>query len=245
MLYLQTFYIDLPCLPFFKNFFGKHRHTHTHTHTHIGPKYIWSKAISRAECDTSAGEVYMKGSPGKVSSLDKCKKSCKATRGCRSITFFKSGYCSLYSTPCTGTKRNNKAEALLSLIKQTDTTATTPKTTPASTPNATCAKEFHFVDGKCKSCPQGYTCDGTKWATKTKNVCSKGLVSTPLCFACPYGHECANGLAKKTGTLHYQPLSRHYIWLDRRAKITDKPPSSHTQPTKNPRLLTQAHMATD
>ena len=70
--------------------------------------------VSRVECDTSAGEVYMKkASPGKVSSLDACKKSCEAAVGCQSITFFRSGWCSLFSTPCTKTKRNNKAKGSL------------------------------------------------------------------------------------------------------------------------------------
>ena len=166
----------------------------------------------------------MKNSPGKVSSLDQCKQSCEATRGCQSITFFRSGYCSLYSTPCTKTKRNNKAAALLSFVKQsglavstTGITTSTPKVTRGTTPNSTltklatttiqngCAKEFYFVNGKCKSCPKGYTCDGTKWAVKTKKVCSKGLISTPVCFACPHGHKCANGVAK-AGTWKCQPV---------------------------------------
>ena len=62
-------------------------------------------------CDSSAGEVYLLSSPGKGLSLDRCKKACEDTAGCQSITYFKTGWCSHYSTPCTKTTRINKAVA--------------------------------------------------------------------------------------------------------------------------------------
>ena len=75
-----------------------------------GGKLSWRMGVSRADCDTGAGEVYMaKSSPGKVSSLDACKKSCEAALKCQSIAYFRSGWCSHYSTPCTKTQRNSKA----------------------------------------------------------------------------------------------------------------------------------------
>ena len=54
-----------------------------------------------AKCDTNAGEVYRSQSPGKLSSLESCKKSCQDDTGCQSITYHKSGWCSHFSTPCT------------------------------------------------------------------------------------------------------------------------------------------------
>ena len=120
----------------------------------IGPKSVWKQAIFRAECDTNAGEVYMKNSPGKVPSLDQCKQSCEATRGCQSITFFRSGYCSLFNTTCTKTRRNNKAVALLSLMKPSGIPAVTtgiPASTPKATPAASTSRFTTAVH------PESYT----------------------------------------------------------------------------------------
>jgi len=94
--------------------------------TTVGPKRTWKSAGSNTACDTSAG--YLESSPGKVSTLEQCKKSCEGATGCQSITFFKSGWCSHFSTACTKTNRHNKAVALR-LSTDSGTSSSTVKTT--------------------------------------------------------------------------------------------------------------------
>lgn len=76
-----------------------------------GPSKKWVRAETKAICDTSAGEVYIKGSPGKLMNAKQCQKACEDYPKCKSITFFKSGWCSLFSTACTKTRRAGKVEA--------------------------------------------------------------------------------------------------------------------------------------
>ena len=73
------------------------------------PNTKWVQVRTNAVCDPSAGEVYRQQSPGKLSNLDDCKTSCENDNGCKSITFFKSGWCSHYSTACANVKNTNKA----------------------------------------------------------------------------------------------------------------------------------------
>lgn len=61
-----------------------------------------------AECDTSNEEVVLQ-LPGKVSSLEKCQSLCTNEPKCNSITYFQSGYCSLFSTYCNNYKFKSKA----------------------------------------------------------------------------------------------------------------------------------------
>ena len=75
----------------------------------IASQRTWEEAGSNAECNVGAGEVYRNQSPGKVSDLAACKKSCEDDAGCQSITFFNNGWCSHFSTGCTKTKTANKA----------------------------------------------------------------------------------------------------------------------------------------
>ena len=90
----------------------------------LDAKRTWRAAGGHgAACDSTAGEVYMKSSPGKVK-LGRCKKACENTAGCQSITYFNNGWCSHYSTPCTKTTWSNKAVALR-LSLESVTTATT------------------------------------------------------------------------------------------------------------------------
>jgi len=72
----------------------------------------WTKVGSNAQCDAGAGEVYRSQSPGKVSDLATCQKSCEDDSGCKSITFFNSGWCSHFSTECTKTKTTSKAVSM-------------------------------------------------------------------------------------------------------------------------------------
>ena len=68
---------------------------------------VWNR-----ECDQGAGEVYLKNSPGQVSSLQQCKKSCEDAAACSSITYYNSGLCNHFSTWCANTKRNTNTVAL-------------------------------------------------------------------------------------------------------------------------------------
>lgn len=78
--------------------------------------FRWVKGPAKAVCDTGAGEVYLSSSPGRISNAEACKISCRADSKCQSITFFKSGWCSHFSTPCTKTKRNGKAVSIWRLV---------------------------------------------------------------------------------------------------------------------------------
>ena len=79
--------------------------------TFIGTTFQWLGDMLHAACDTSAGEVYSQTSSKNTPSLQQCKKLCEASTECRSITYFKSGWCSHYSTPCAHIKRHNDAIA--------------------------------------------------------------------------------------------------------------------------------------
>ena len=73
---------------------------------------IFVELGSKIECDVSAGEKYIKESPGKLPSIEECKKSCKYSAACLSITYLNTGWCSHYSTPCTKHRTNNKAVSM-------------------------------------------------------------------------------------------------------------------------------------
>ena len=70
----------------------------------------WVQAGSNFECDTRLqGEVYLQESSKKIPKLDQCKKSCRDSADCRSITHYKSGWCSHFSTPCTKVRPKTNA----------------------------------------------------------------------------------------------------------------------------------------
>ena len=76
---------------------------------------LWVEIGSNIQCDISAGEKYLKSSPQKVPSIWQCKRSCQASVGCQSITYFQylnNGWCSHFSTPCTKHKKNTKAVSM-------------------------------------------------------------------------------------------------------------------------------------
>merc|ERR1712010_387850 len=55
-------------------------------------------------CDESQGEILLPDSSGNVADVAACQKSCDDEPKCKSTTFFKSGWCSHYSTCCTKRK---------------------------------------------------------------------------------------------------------------------------------------------
>ena len=81
----------------------------TEATTALGVAHIWIELGFNIECDTSAGEAYMKSSSGRGSNLKQCKESCQTTAGCKSITYFERGWCGHFSTLCTETKWSKKA----------------------------------------------------------------------------------------------------------------------------------------
>merc|ERR1712032_394970 len=88
---------------------------------------------TNAECDTKNGEVYLKDSPGRVQSIGVCQQACRGNKQCKSITFFKSGWCSLYSTPCTKIKKKKGAIAMRVATPTTKAATTTAKPKPVAT----------------------------------------------------------------------------------------------------------------
>ena len=80
--------------------------------TIVNVKKSWRAIGPKTACDTSAGEVYLQDSPGTVSTLEQCKTMCEHATECQSITYYESGWCSHYSTPCTRTMLTRKAVAL-------------------------------------------------------------------------------------------------------------------------------------
>ena len=64
------------------------------------------------ECDVANGEVYVPASSAKQADLAACKKTCEDEANCKSISFFRSGWCSHYSTCCKNRKATYKADAL-------------------------------------------------------------------------------------------------------------------------------------
>ena len=83
--------------------------TTTTTTTTSNDKCTWEQGSTNAKCNQAAGEVALKKSSVMVSSLEQCKKSCEDAAGCRSITYFATGWCAHFSTPCTNTKKSGKA----------------------------------------------------------------------------------------------------------------------------------------
>ena len=63
------------------------------------------------ECDTGNGEIYLGSSSANQDDIKKCRKSCEDAPECRSTTFFKSGWCSHYSTCCEKRKSSPSGQA--------------------------------------------------------------------------------------------------------------------------------------
>ena len=72
----------------------------------------WEAVASDSACDGRAGESYMRAdSAGKVPSIEECKRMCEDTDECQSITYYNTGWCSLFETLCTNTKVHGGATA--------------------------------------------------------------------------------------------------------------------------------------
>merc|ERR1711907_268255 len=82
----------------------------------------WTEVGAKLECNGHAGEVYLQSSRGQVPTLAACKASCEKARVCKSISYFKSGWCSHWGTPCKKTRINKKVVVSLGLtyVKKVD-----------------------------------------------------------------------------------------------------------------------------
>ena len=77
---------------------------------------VWQSLGSKKGCDTNAGEVYMREESDNFSDLEACQASCENAADCQSITFYKSGWCSHYSTPCTKPTLKRSAVGAMRLV---------------------------------------------------------------------------------------------------------------------------------
>jgi len=75
-------------------------------------KRTWGDPLVGVQCNARQREVILKRSSTRVSTIDKCKKSCEDAAGCQSVTYFKNGWCSHFSTPCTKIKKSKKTVAV-------------------------------------------------------------------------------------------------------------------------------------
>ena len=130
----------------------------------------WEEVDTNGKCDESAGEKYMKSSPGKVPTVQECQRKCTANLQCKSITYFKSTFCSFFSTPCSATKRVGKALALRLLRVSTAVATTSTMSTQA--PTTTAATTTQPVIKKCRNWCRKH---GEVWAQKCR---------WPLCNGC-------------------------------------------------------------
>ena len=73
---------------------------------------IWVQGGFDVECDTSAGEKYVKDTSGNQPSISQCKLSCQFSVQCQSITYLTTGWCSHFSTPCTSRKDTSEAVSM-------------------------------------------------------------------------------------------------------------------------------------
>ena len=78
-----------------------------------GATRTWTELGPNLECDGKAGEVYLESSRGRVPTVQACRQSCEDITGCKSISYFKSGWCTHWSTDCTNTKPNKKVRMSL------------------------------------------------------------------------------------------------------------------------------------
>lgn len=105
--------------------------------------FVWQQVDSNGQCDEDDGEVYLKTSPRKVASLEKCKKTCEDCDQCKSITFFKSKFCSHFSTECKKIKRRGRAKSMR-LVPRSSIRTRAPK----SVHNWVKVRQGHVCDTK-------------------------------------------------------------------------------------------------
>ena len=87
-------------------------------------KGAWMFVGNDAACDTGAGEVKLKDSPGQSPSVEACQRSCEAAADCQSITFSSRELCSHFSTACSKTEHSNGSISLrLSSVSESNSSS--------------------------------------------------------------------------------------------------------------------------
>ena len=119
------------------------------------------------ECDTGAGEAYLGSSSTNAATVVACRKSCEDAQECRSTTFFKSGWCSHYSTCC-------------------------EKRKPSPSGQADAVKSAQCVD---RCVVENGGCDGKRKCTSTRGVATCGNCRAP--FINDGATGCKNPAVKK------------------------------------------------
>ena len=74
----------------------------------------WSEIGAGLVCDHEDGEKYLDSSRGKVPTLEACQQSCEDAKLCKSVSYFKTKWCSHWSTPCAKTREHKKVAMSLS-----------------------------------------------------------------------------------------------------------------------------------
>ena len=136
----------------------------THRKPHKGAKAVTLKAdyFNAQECDADAGEIYLSASSGDQADIAACRKSCEDAPQCRSMSFFKSGYCSHFSTCCNKRKPSPTGTA--------DAIKTAQCVDRCVIENGGCDSKRHCTSTRgvatCGNCPHPFINDG---ATGCKN----------------------------------------------------------------------------
>merc|ERR1719174_1247112 len=167
--------------------------TTTTTTTTAAPngKCIWGQGSANVRCNQAAGEVRLPKSSVMTSSLEKCKKSCEDTAGCRSITYFKTNWCTHFSTPCTNTKGSGMAvvERLVAPCKAVRTT-----TKPTRVGKATFNYKSDFQ--LCEACPaDAVSCED--WPLQSARTSKAGQCGSHLCCQIKNACDVCNGQKDK------------------------------------------------
>merc|ERR1719247_2517931 len=108
--------------------------------------------FNKQESDGDNGEIFLSASSSDQADLEACRQSCEDAADCKSTTFFKSGYCSHFSTCCENRK-------------------------PSATGNADAVKTAQCVDA-CVIENGG--CDSKRACTSTDGVATCGGCPAPL-----------------------------------------------------------------
>ena len=116
--------------------------------TLAGKQLTWAAILKNTACNVRAGEKYLSASSKKVSNKEACKKSCEDATACRSITFFKGGWCSHFSTECKERKADSNA---ISIQLSRKSSKVRPATTTTAPPATNAGRFMKLIMWQCES----------------------------------------------------------------------------------------------
>merc|ERR1719472_429716 len=138
----------------------------------------WALAGDGKECDSGAGEVYLKTSPGNGGTLAQCLASCgKSASGCKSITFYQNGWCSHFSSACTKTKAVANAVAFSRADSTTGATITSTSSQSVTTKPVTT-----LTDQACDTSASGYLQSSSGFVDSLA-ACAKSCQASSQCMS--------------------------------------------------------------